>query len=108
MEGGKAEAVGIEIDVTRQNSIVCIVKDLSSFSDQKKMDPALRGAALQVMFIAIHQLQGDINNSSIPFGRVHALAIAASQDAVNPELRMAGLKLLAILIGKVSAQIGAC
>ena len=87
--------------VTRQNSIVSIVKDLSSFSDQKQVDSVLRGAALQVMFIAVHQLQGDVADSGIPFGRVHAVAIAASQDATSPELRMAGLKLLAILIGKV-------
>ena len=44
---------------------------------------------------------GDVADSGIPFGRVHAVAIAASQDATSPELRMAGLKLLAILIGKV-------
>ena len=101
INGSKPEAIGVEMDATRQSSIVCIVKDLASFSDQKQIDPTLRGAALQVIFIAIHQLQGDINDSSIPFSRVHALAMAASQDAVSPELRLAGLKLLAILIGKV-------
>ena len=97
----EGRSIQSRVDNARQDSIVGIVKDMSTFSDQMHVDPVLRGATLQVIFIAVHQMQGDISDSGIPFGRLHALAISASQDCGSPELRLAGLKLLGILIGKV-------
>ena len=55
----KAEAFRV-VGYPRQDSIVGIVKDMSTFSDQMHVDPVLRGAT-PAIFIAVHQMQGDIS-----------------------------------------------
>ena len=95
------DADSSNIDRKRQAMIVAVIREILCFADQKNINAVLRSAALQIVFISIHEMQGDLSKSGIPFGRIHALAISASQDAADSELRIGGLKLLAILIGKV-------
>jgi hypothetical protein len=75
---------------------------IESCLEQKDMNPVVRGALIQVLFIGLHAHgKGSDISSTVSIPRLHALAMGACQDSSSDQVRMSGLKLLGMMIGKI-------
>ena len=65
-------------------------------------NPVVRSAAIQVIFIGLHSCKdASTITRMVAIDRLHALSMGACQDQTSDDVRMSGLKLLGMIIGKV-------
>ena len=91
-----------EDEILKTSMLSIILRTLTmACTEQIDMDPVVRGAAIQVIFIGLHTHPAKNIESSVSVQRLHSLAMGACQDVASSAVRMSGLKLLGMMIGKI-------